>query len=119
MNTTNNNLYRVLLTMDGIKPNECRKVMVDYDNFMQVIHQKLFIQTFIVHYRNAEKCYINENTESEKKSLKHVLNSIESDKITDQDLKEEEILDYVTGTILTTEKIVSRHHELEPEEMVR
>jgi hypothetical protein len=113
MHVTNNNIYRVLLTLNGVEPAECRKSMVDYDNFMNGIHQKLFIQTFIVHYRNAEKCYLKGNTESEIKSLNHVIHIMESDIITDQILKEENMLDYETGTLLTKEKILTRLHELE------
>lgn len=113
MNSTIDNLYQVLSTLDGIEPAQCRKNMLDYDEFMNEIQRKIFIQTFIVQYRNAQKCYLKENTGSEIKSLKNVINLMESDKITNQDFIEKGLKDYVTRTVLTTEKIEARLHELE------
>jgi len=112
-NSTIDNLYRVLSDLDGIEPAQCRENMLDYDEFMNEIQHKIFIQTFIVQYRNAEKCYMKENRYSEMKSLKNVINLMDTDEITDQEFKEKGLKDYVTRTVLTTDKIVARLKELE------
>lgn len=112
MNARIDNLYQVLTTLEAIEPNKCRENMIDYDLFINEIQHELFIQTFIVQYRKAEDFYIRRNIEGEAKLLKNVLNLIESDIITDQDLEENELLEYVTRTELTAKKITARLNNL-------
>jgi hypothetical protein len=111
MNRTNNQ-YQILSQLEGIDSYECRKTMLDFDSFVDKVQHKVFIQTFIVHSRNAKKSYMRNDDVSEKKSLMRALDIIDSEKISDQDLKDEGLLDYVTGTILTSQKIESRLDEL-------
>jgi hypothetical protein len=107
-----NNQYQIYSSLEGIDPAECRKTMLDFDSFVDRVQHKIFIQTFIVHCRNAKKSYLRKDEVSEKKSLLRALDIIDSEKISDEDLKEEELLDYVTGTYLTSEKIENRLDEL-------
>jgi hypothetical protein len=107
-----NNLNQVLSTLEGIDTDACRGVMSDYDSFMHRIQQKIFIQTFISHYKHAEKSYEKENETGEKKSLIFALNLIHSEIIKNQDLKDEDLHDYITGAILATENIEMRLREL-------
>jgi hypothetical protein len=108
-----NNLNQVLSTLEGINTDECRGVMSDFDNFKLRIQQKIFIQTFISHFRHAEKSYLKGNEAGEKKSLMFALNLIYSEIIKDQDLKDEDLRDYITGTILTSQKMAIRLREHE------
>jgi hypothetical protein len=111
MNGTNNQ-YQIFSLLDGIDPAECRKSMLDFDSFVAKVERRLFIQTFIVHCRNAKKSYSRGDELGEKKSLLRALDIIESEKISDEDLREEELLDYQSGTFLTSEKIATRLDEL-------
>jgi hypothetical protein len=105
---TTNNLYQVLSTLKGIDPQECRGLMSDYDSFINRIESKINIQTFIAHFRNAEKSYLKRNKAGEKRSLLLALDQIKYYNFTDTDLKEEGFRDYITGTILTIKKIKMR-----------
>ena len=103
-----NNLHQVLSTLDGIDPDKCRGLMSNYDSFINRIQHKISIQTFIAHYRSAEKNYLKGYKDGEKKSLIRARNIIDSEKIKDQDLSDEDLRDYITGTLLTAEKIAKR-----------
>jgi hypothetical protein len=103
-----NNLYLILSRMESIDPDEGRELMSDYDSFKKRIKSKLIIQTVITHYKNAEKCYLNENEAGEKRFLFLALDHIKSYNITDSDLREEGLRDYITGTTLTIKKINMR-----------
>jgi len=103
-----NNLYLILSRMESIDPDEGRELMSDYDSFKKRIKSKLIIQTVITHYKNAEKCYLNENEAGEKRFLFLALDHIKSYNITDSDLREEGFRDYITGTTLTIKKINMR-----------
>ncbi|TVR28761.1 MAG: hypothetical protein EA390_11190 [Balneolaceae bacterium] len=111
MNRTNNQ-YQILSQLEGIDSHECRKSMLDFDSFVDRVQHKIFIQTFIVHCRNAKKSYMRKDDVSEKKSLIRALDIIDSEKISDEDLRAEELLDYITGTFLTSGKIANRLDEL-------
>lgn len=50
-----NSKDKVLSTLEGIDPQECRRVMVDYDSFMNRVHHEMYIQTFIDLFRENEK----------------------------------------------------------------
>jgi len=106
--STMNNQYQALSTLEGIDPADCRKVMSNYDSFMNRVQRKVIMQPFIKHIRSAEKSYRKEDEVREKKSLIRAMNIIGSDKIADEDLREEVLRDYVTGTYLTSEKIKMR-----------
>jgi len=108
-----NNLDPVLTTLAGIDSRACREVMLDYDGFIDRIQHKIYIQSFIVLYRNAEILYLKGNEAEEKKSLKIVLNLIEVKKIKNEDMIEENLQDYKSGTVLTSEKITKRLRELQ------
>ena len=106
--STTNNQYQALSTLEGIDPTDCRKVMSNYDSFMNRVQRKIIMQPFINHIKSAEKSYRKEDEVREKKSLIRAMNIIGSDKITDEDFIEEDLRDYVTGTLLTSEKIKMR-----------
>lgn len=103
-----NNLYHVLSTMKSIDPVTGRGLMSDYDRFVNKIQHKIIIQTFIAHFRNAEKSYLNENEAGEKRSLLLALDQIKNYNITDADLKEQGFRDYTTDVNLTIKKIKMR-----------
>ncbi|NBC65654.1 MAG: hypothetical protein GVY07_08400 [Bacteroidetes bacterium] len=107
MDTTINQ-YQILSALKGIDATESRKTVLDYDNFLKRVQRKIFTQSFIVHYENAEKCHWTGDNFGEMKSLIYALNILESDKITDEDLKDASLLDYKTKTGLTSEKIAHR-----------
>lgn len=50
-----NSMDKVLSTLKGIDPQECRRVMVDYDSFINRIQHEMYIQTFIDLFRENEK----------------------------------------------------------------
>jgi len=107
MNETNSQ-YQIYSLLDEIDPAECREKMLDFDSFFDKVQRKLFFQTFMVHYRNAEKSYLRKDDIGEKKSLIRALDIIDTEKISDEDLKEEELLDYVSGTFLTSDNVEER-----------
>jgi len=111
MNRTNKQ-YQILSQLEEINLYECRKMMLDFDSFVDRVQHKIFIQTLIAHCRNAKKGYMRKDEISEKKSLIRALDIIDSEKISDEDLRAEELLDYVTGTFLTAEKIENRLDKL-------
>lgn len=55
---TTDSMDKVLSTLDGIDPDKCREVMVDYDVFMLRVQHMIYVQTFIDHYTDAEKLYL-------------------------------------------------------------
>jgi len=110
--STAKNQYQALSTLENIDPADCRQIMSNYDSFMDGVKRKIFIQPFINHIRSAEKSYTKEDDVREKKSLIRAMNIIGSNKITDEDLREEDLRDYVTGTFLTSEKIKMRLRKL-------
>jgi len=110
---TSNNQYQALSQLAELDAGECRQVMSDYDRFMNRIQWKISMRTFIVHFRNAQKNYSKNDIASEKKSLIHAMNIIDSDKITDENLRNENFRDYTTGTFLTSEIITMRLQNLE------
>lgn len=114
---TSNNQYQVLSTLVDLDTDECRQVMSDYDSFMNRFQWKISMRTFVVHFRNAKKNHLKEDNVSEKKSLKRAMNIVDSDIITDEDLRNENLRDYITGTFLTSGKIMSRLHELGSKEL--
>ncbi|PKD44322.1 hypothetical protein CWD77_02310 [Rhodohalobacter barkolensis] len=107
-----NNMYKVLSELEDINEDECRGVMSNYDSFVDDVQNKIFIQTFMDQYRNAEKYYMKGNKSGEKKSLIFAVNTIESMSAMSEDLRDENIRDYVTGTWLTSEKLAKRLDEL-------
>ena len=106
------NQYQVLSALKSVDANEGRKTVLDYDNFLKRVQRKIFTQSFIVHYESAEKSHWTGDNFGEMKSLIHAVNILDSDKITDEDLKDAGMLDYLTKTILTSEKILRRLEKL-------
>jgi len=106
------NQYQVLSALKSVDAVECRKSMLDYDVFFKRVQRKIFIQSFIVHFESAEKSHWSGDNLSEKKSLIYALNILDSDKISDGDLKDAGVLDYMTRTVLTTDKLLKRLQKL-------
>lgn len=52
---TKNKQNKVLSTLEGVDPEKCRKVMVDYDSFMNRVQHEMYVQTFIDLFRENEK----------------------------------------------------------------
>jgi len=111
MDTTINQ-YQVLSALKGVDANEGRKMVLDYDSFLARVKRKIFIQSFIVHFESAEKCRRTEDNFGEMKSLIYAMNILDSDKITDEDLKDARLIDYITKTVLTTDTIAARLQSL-------
>jgi|AntRauTorckE6833_2_1112554.scaffolds.fasta_scaffold94154_1 hypothetical protein len=111
MDTTNNQ-FQVLSVLLGLDQTECRHNMSNYDSFMNSFQWKMSIRAFIAHLRNAENNYLNEDYVSEKRSLLQAMNIIEFCELTDKDLINEKLQDYITGTFMTSGKIVERLDEL-------
>ncbi len=111
-----NNLNQVLSTLESIDTDECRDVMLDYDSFKQRIQQEIFIQTIISYFIHAENRYLKGNVTGEKKTLSFAPNLIDFENIKDQDLKDKDIRDYISGMVLTADKIAMRLRELRGDE---
>jgi hypothetical protein len=110
---SNNNYYKIFSSLEEIDSDDCRRMMVDYDSFVEKIHQTVHIKTIVVHCRNAEKSYFRKDEINEKKSLIRALDILESYKISDDALvEEEELLNYVSETNRISEKISMRLTEL-------
>jgi len=106
------NQYQVLSALKGLDAKEGRKSVLDYDNLMKRVQHKIFIQSFIVHFESAERCHLAGDNFGEMKSLIHAENILDSDKITDNDLQETGLFDYITKTALTADKIALRLKKL-------
>lgn len=115
---TSNSMDKALSTLDRIDPDECRKVMVDYDSFINRVQHKIDIQRFIGHYRNAEKLYLSGNNAGEKKSLMHASHIFKTKNITNEDLSDEKVRDYKTSTMLTSEIMTMRLRKLQRDEWI-
>ncbi|WP_209388429.1 hypothetical protein [Rhodohalobacter sp. SW132] len=109
---------KVLTTLDRIDQDECRRVMVDYDSFINRVQHKIYIQTFIGHYRNAEKLYLNGNNAGEKKSLMYAHKIFKTKNITNDDLSDEKVRDYKTSKMLTSEIMMIRLRKLQRDEWI-
>ncbi len=107
-----NNLYKVLSELEEIDINKCRGVMSNYDSYVDGVQNRIYIQTFIAQYRNAEKYYLKGNKAGEKKSLLFAMNVSESIKSIDEYFRNDDIRDYITGKILTSEILEQRLEEL-------
>lgn len=107
-----NTLNQVLTALVGIDSHACREVMSDYDIFIDKIQHKIHVQAFIDQYREAEVSYLKGNEAGEKKSLKIALDIIEFKKIKNEDFRDENLQDYITGSLLTSERIAKRQREL-------
>lgn len=106
------NQYQILSALKGIGAKEGRKTVLDYDRFLIRVQRKIFIQSFIVHYENAKKSYWRGDNFGEMKSLIYALNLLDSDKITDEDLRDTGLLDYTAKKVLTSKIIALRLHKL-------
>jgi len=107
------NLKHALSKFDEIDRSECRSVMSDYDSFVSKIQHMIYVQSFIEQYILVEKWYLKGNSAFEKRSLMHAYSILNLNKITDEDLSGENLQDYKTGTLLTSEKITNRLRELQ------
>ena len=108
-----NDTYSVLSILEGVDSGKCRKVMLDYDNFINGIQHKMYVQNFIEHYRDAETFYLKGNEAGEKISLIFALNLIEMKEIQDYDLEDRDLHDYVNDKLLTSDNIRDRLNNLE------
>lgn len=50
-----NTMDKVLSTLEGVDPQECRRVMVDYDSFINKVQHEDYVQTFIDLFRKNEE----------------------------------------------------------------
>lgn len=107
-----NTLNQVLTALVGIDSHACREVMSDYDYFINKIQHKIYVQSFIDQYRDAEVSYLKGNEAGEKKSLKIARDIMEYKSIRNEDLSDENLKDYITGSLLTSERIAKRQREL-------
>lgn len=109
---TKTNQLETLSKLEDLDQSECREVMSDYDSFKNRVQLKTSVRTFVAHLRNAETSHVKKNYTREKQSLTHAMDITHSDHITDGDMRNEELRDYITGTVLTSEKIGARLNEL-------
>lgn len=107
-----NGAYSVLSTLEGVDSGKCRKVMLDYDKFINGIQHKMYVQNFIEHYRDAESFYSKGNEAGEKISLIFALNLIEMKEIESYDLEDKDLHDYVNDSLLTSAGIKNRLSKL-------
>lgn len=107
------NLRHSLSKLGGIDRAECRSVMSDYDSFVSKIQHMIYVQSFIEQYRLVEKWFLKGNPAGEKRSLMHAYTILNLNKITDEELSDEDLRDYKTGTLLTSKKITKRLRELQ------
>lgn len=106
------NLYKVLSELEDVNTDECRAVMTDYDSYVEDIQKKIYNQTFMAQYSNAKKYYQKGNKSGEKRSLIFAVNVIESNDSLTKELRNKNVRDYVTGTLLTPGKIAKRLNDL-------
>lgn len=52
---TMNNMHEVLSAQENIDADEFHEEMLDYDSFINRNQHKIFVKTFMDHFRNAKK----------------------------------------------------------------
>jgi len=86
--------------------------MSDYDSFKHRIKQEIFIRTFISYFIQAENRYLEGNEAGDKELLSLALNLIDSESLKDQDSKDQDIRDLISGMVLTADKIATRLRDI-------
>lgn len=100
--------YNTLSVLKSGDANEFRNIITNYDSLLKKVQKMILVKSIYVQLEKAEEYHLKNSRKGEKKFLLLALNEMKSKRITDSDLKEAGLQDYLSDTILSTEKIETR-----------
>ena len=103
------NMLSVLTNGDAGK---YRSVMTNYDSLLNRIQHMVSVKSVHMYIAKAHNYYTNKNALGEKKALLRALNEMSSRKITDKDLSDANLKDYISDASLSLAAIEGRLYEL-------
>ncbi len=97
-----------LLEIRNIDPATGRKIMTNYDDFIDTLNRMIKVKPVNEHLRKAAFYNRKSNKFFEKNSLFNARCEIKEHNISDEDLRTVNLQDYITGNILTLTGIKQR-----------
>ncbi|MDX1641365.1 MAG: hypothetical protein R3220_06690 [Balneolaceae bacterium] len=105
-------LEETLLKIRNTDPATGRKIMTNYNDFIDTLNRMIKVQPVSEHVGKAAFYYHKHNKFFEKNSLFNARCEIKENNISDEDLRTTNMQDYITGNILTLSGIEQRLTEL-------